>query len=183
VATLDSGDAARRAAPDWEATRDVPRWLDRDSRGHSWPGGPGLGWPLSVRIRVRLRRFSLDQQLARGADPCSSLEVARRAEELCQPKLRRGLSADIERAVDAASVPPPRWLTAAIPMSRRSIKHCRPLLLEVAEELRSPGPVYARGIALVRLLLVDGYSPLYVPSEPQQLEEAVLRAHAALFLG
>jgi hypothetical protein len=182
VATLDSGDAARRAARDLAAARAGHSWLDWDSGLPSWPGGPGPGWPLSVRVRVRVRRFSLDRQLARGADPCS-LELARRAEELCRPKLRCALGADIERAVDAASVPPPRWLTAAIPLSRQSIKACRSLLLEVAEELRCSGPLYARGVALVRLLLVDGRSPLYAPSEPPRLEEEVRRARAALFLG
>jgi hypothetical protein len=181
VATPDSRDSARGTVPDPGASADLLAWLDRDSRGHSWSGGPGLRWPLSVRTRVRLRRFSLDEQLARGADPSSSLELARRAAELCQPKLRRELSAEIERAVDAASIPA-RWPTAAVPVSSRSVTQSRPLLLELAEDLRCPGPLYARGVALVRLLLRDGGSPLYAPSEPWQLEEEVRRACAALLL-
>jgi hypothetical protein len=183
VATPDSRDSARgAAAPDPRAGADVLAWLDRDSRGHRWSGGPGPRWPLWVRARVRLHRFSLDERLARGADPCSSLELARRAAELCQPKLRRELSADLERAVDAASIPA-RWPTAAVPVSPRAIAECRPLLLELAERLRCPGPVYARGVALVCLLLRDGGSPLYAPSEPRQLEGPVRRARAALLRG
>jgi hypothetical protein len=57
------------------------------------------------------------------------------------------------------------------------------LLLELAEALRSDGVVYAQGVALARLLLLDGCSPIYAPSEPRWLEAELRRARAALFVG
>jgi len=179
VAKPDSGDAARGAVPDWGAPGDRPAWLEQGSWKDRWRGEPRIGWPLSVRVRVRLQRLSLDRQLARGADPCPSPALARRAHELCQLKLRRELATDIERAIEAANVPA-RQLTAAVPVDRRAISECRHLLLGLAEDLRCAGCVYARGVALVRVLLRDGGSPLYALSEPRELEEAIRRARAAL---
>jgi hypothetical protein len=181
VARLDSEGAGHGAVPDPD-TPDLRAWLGRGSEHDRRLVGLRFEWPLAVRARVWLRRFSLDQRLASGADPRSSPELARRAQELCQLRLRRQLSADIERTIEAASIPD-RWLTAAIPISRRSITECRPLLLGLAQDLRCAGPLYARGIALVRLLLMDGGSPLYAPSEPCQLEEEIHRARSALLRG
>lgn len=179
MAKPDSEDAARGPVPDWGAPVVLPPWLKQGSWKGRRPGEPRIGWPLSVRVRVRLQRFSLDRQLARGADPRSSSALARRAHELCQLKLRRGLATDIERAIEAANVPA-RQLTAAVPVDRRAISECRHLLLGLAEDLRCAGCVYARGVALVRVLLSDGGSPLYARSEPRELEEAIRRARAAL---
>jgi hypothetical protein len=147
--------------------------------GESLRRAAPFDWPASVRFRARLRRFSLDEQLARGADPCSKPTLAQRARELCQPKLRRKLAENIERVVEDANLPS-YWLIA--PLNRRGITECRPLLLGLAEDLRSTGPVYARGVALVQLLLMDGRSPIYAPSDPRQLEEEVRRARVALML-
>ena len=170
---------SRRAPRNPGSSADVSPWDDASCRVSRTPR---VGSSLLVRARVRMRRFSLDQQLARGADPRLDAELARRAKELCQPKLRRRLSEDIERAVEEASVPA-RLLTAAIPLNRRSVESCRPSLLALAHDLRSPGPVYARGVAQVRRLLIDGASPLYVSSDPYDLEEEVRRAKSALWLG
>jgi hypothetical protein len=170
---------ASRAPGDAGLPPDFPSWDDK-----GWPAGllvprRRVRWPLFIRARVRLRRFALDKQLARGADPRSSAELARRAKELCEPKLRRRLSSDIERAIEDASAGP-RYLTASIPLNRGSVRLCQDSLLGLAQDLRSPGPVYASGVALVRLMLLDGASPLYMPSDERELLEEVHRAHAAL---
>jgi hypothetical protein len=128
VATLNSGDRRHERGSGVVAPLDLPSWPDKDLGHRRWLGGGQGGWPRLVRIRVRLRRLSLDERLARGADPCSSPELARRAQELCQLKLRCQLGADIERAVCAAGTPAP-WLTAAAPLNSASISHCRPSLL------------------------------------------------------
>jgi hypothetical protein len=133
-----------------------------------------------VRVRVRIRRFSLDGQLAGGADPCSSFALACRAQQLCQPTVRGELAREVEWVVEEACRPG-YWRIA--PLNRRSITECRPLLLGVAQDLRSTDPLYARGIALVRLLLTDGRSPIYSASESHRLEEELGRAGAALYRG
>jgi hypothetical protein len=143
-----------------------------------WSRSP-FDWRASVRLRVRVRRFSLDQQVARGADPRSNAALAERARELCRPELRRALAGELERVLEAAKLPG-YWLVA--PLNRSAIAECRPLLLDLVQDLGSTGPVHARGVALVRLLLRDGRSPIYAPSPSPNLEEELRRARAALLL-
>ena len=179
MAKLNSGDAARRAHHAQGGPLAVSSWAERDRRR----GGRSFrAWPVSVRLLVRLRRTSLDRELGAGADPSTNPQLACRARELCRPTLRRRLGVDVERALDAARVPAP-LLTASILLDRYSIGECERLLLGLAEELRSDRPVYARGVALTRLLLTDGASPLYAPSEPRRLEAAARSARAALSQG
>ena len=179
MARRGSRDGASRVP---RAPLDVPPWDDQDWPKARWPCRRGDRWPLFVLARVRLRRFRLDEQLGGGADPCSSAELARRAKELCKVKLRRRLSSDIERVVDEARTGA-HYLTGSVPLNRDSVRLCQDSLLGLAQDLTSPGPVYARGVALVRLMLMDGGSLLYATSEPRQLEEEVRRARAALRLG
>ena len=179
MAELNSGGAFRRAHLAQGGPLDVPSWVDRSDRrsGPSW-----RAWPVAVRVFVRLHRTSLDRELALGADPCTNPQLACRARELCRPGLRRQLGADVERALDAAGVPAP-LLTGSIPLDRYSIRECETSLLGLAEDLRSDRPVYARGVALTRLLLTDGDSQIYAPSKPWRLAAAARSARAALTQG
>ena len=179
VVEHNSGGAFRRPHLTQGGPLDVPSWADRGVRRR---GRSRRAWPVAVRLLVRLRRTSLDRELALGADPCTNPQLACRAGELCRPGLRRRLGADVERAVDAVGVPAP-LLTASIPLDRYSISACEPSLLGLAEDLRSDRPVYARGVALTRLLLTDGDSPIYAPSKPWRLAAAARSARAALTQG
>jgi hypothetical protein len=168
---------------EWGAAPDpagAPVWAKQGLETGRALAAPRRRWPVVVRGRVRIHRFSLDGQLAGGADPCSSLALACRAQQLCQPTVRRELAREVEWVVEEARRPG-YWRIA--PLNQRSITECRPLLLGVAQDLRCTGPVYARGVALVRLLLRDGRSPIYSPSGPRRLEVEVRRAAAALYLG
>jgi hypothetical protein len=129
----------------------------------------------------RVGRFSLDQALALGADPSTSRRLSRRALKLCHSVTRRKIAADLERVVEAADEPP-RPLTAAVPLNRVAIRELRALLLTLAEDLRGAEPMNARGVALARLLLMDGYSPLYGLRPARELEEELRRTRAALLL-
>jgi hypothetical protein len=171
------GKQERGAAPE---PAGAPVWTNQSLQTNRALPAPGRRWPVVVRLRVRIRRFSLDGQLARGADPCSSLALACRAQQLCQPTLGRELAGEVEWVVEEARRPG-YWRIASL--NQPSITECRPLLLGVAQDLRCTGPVYARGVALVRLLLRDGRSPIYSLSEPRRLEGEVRRAAAALYLG
>jgi hypothetical protein len=130
---------------------------------------------------VRLGRFSLDRALAEGADPSSSRRLARRAKQLCGRSVRCELATEIERMIEAAAEPP-RPLSAAVPLNRRAIEEARPLLLTLADDLRTDQPVKAHGVAIARQLLMDGGSPLYGSVDPAQLEQEIRRARAALLL-
>jgi hypothetical protein len=69
-----------------------------------------------------------------------------------------------------------------VPLNRRAIRALRPLLLALAAELRAEQPVHADGVAIVRLLLGDGCSPLYGRAKLGELEEELRRARAGLML-
>ena len=58
----------------------------------------------------------------------------------------------------------------------------RELLRELAHDLRHAELVYASGVALVRQLLRDGGSPLYVADTEGALDTAIKQARAALLL-
>jgi hypothetical protein len=130
---------------------------------------------------VRVGRFGLDQALARGVHPSAGRRLSRRALELCDPPTRRKIAVDLERAVEEADQPP-RPLSAAVPLNRVAIRELRSLLLTLAEDLRSGDPINPRGVARTRLLLMDGYSPLYESRPPRELEEELRRTRAALLV-
>jgi hypothetical protein len=59
----------------------------------------------------------------------------------------------------------------------------REVLLELAERLRSTGPLGAGGLALTSVLIADRGSPLYRESAARSLTVAALEALAALERG
>jgi hypothetical protein len=54
-------------------------------------------------------------------------------------------------------------------VDRDEVVAAEPLLAEVRELLRSSGPVYARGVAMLAGMLRDGGSPLYLCVRPGEL--------------
>jgi hypothetical protein len=100
-----------------------------------------------------------------------------RARKLTRPRKRRRLAAGFERVIaDAAA--PPRVLTAAIPIQRDNVIAASADLLELADRLRAPGPVYAQGVAMAAELLQNAGSALYEPCA--DLRGAVRAALGAL---
>jgi hypothetical protein len=83
-----------------------------------------------------------------------------RTRRLTRDRARRRAARGIERAIAAAERPPQRF-SSAIPVARSAVLACRSQLVELAERLRSPEPVYAQGVALVFELLTDSGSALY----------------------
>jgi hypothetical protein len=106
-----------------------------------------------------------------------SRRAARQARRLTKDRTRRRLADAVERAVAAADAPP-RCISAAIPVRRAAVAACRAELLELAARLRTPGPVYAHGVAAASALLRDAESPLY--QSDGDLSAAVRGALAAL---
>jgi len=119
------------------------------------------------RLMARLRSTRLDDQLARGVAPTASAPLALRAEALGRSRFRTMLGERIRH------VRSPR---ARVPLHRNAVLAAAQELDELARQLLSPGPLAARGVARVRLLLVDGSSPLYFSRAEVDLRAAVAEA-------
>ena len=131
---------------------------------------------LRARVAARLGFAARDAALAEGADPDASPELALRARRLIAPRTRRLLAASLRRWVESAR-------------GRRGLYEVRPgpqvagaaeALLELADRLEVRGPVEARGVALVSVLLSDGRGPLHSPQGAERLVAAARAAEAAL---
>jgi hypothetical protein len=135
----------------------------------------------AIGIGVWFRKASLDDRLARGADPSEDPKLARRARQLTSRRTRAGLAEGIHSLLDSAEEPD-RSLSAAVPLQRREILEESPLLLDLAGDLTGDDELSPRGIALVERLLTDGDSPLYAPRGNGALHAALIHARAALHL-
>ena len=124
------------------------------------------------RMIVRWRSLALDSQLAAGLSPDDERLRAMRADALVTPKCRRRLAKRYEALVGEArrgpAFPDPRQ-----PLARRRILAAEDELGRLAQALRSPLPVPARGVALASLLLTDGTGPVYNPLSQRSLNEAL----------
>jgi hypothetical protein len=132
--------------------------------------------PLRARLSARLGFAARDAALAAGADPDTSAALALRARRLIAPRTRRRLAASLRRWVAAAG-------------GRRGPHEVRPgpqvadaagVLLALADRLEARGPVEARGVALVSVLLSDGRGPLHSRHGTEPLVSAARAAAAAL---
>jgi hypothetical protein len=130
----------------------------------------------ALRLRVRLNRLHLDDRLAQGADPASSPELRLRAAQLLDD--RAELAAAVERSIHDARRPAPAF-SARAPVRRAELLDCVDDLVALAERLRQAGPMDVRGVAMARVLLTDGGSPLYRSSDVS-LRYAVRSARLAL---
>jgi hypothetical protein len=115
---------------------------------------------LRDRLAARLRARRLDRSLAHGDDPESGAALALRAATLTGPRRRRALAVTLERIAAAAGETRPRH-RARPPETRSAVATLAPQLRALAGHLAQPGPVAARGVAEVALLLTDGASPLH----------------------
>lgn len=103
---------------------------------------------------------SLDHALASGRRPESSPALAVRAQWLTGRPVRDDLAACLEDLVEE-SVGERLHRDRIVPVQWGAISAHREALGALVDELRAPGPVSARGMALAHLLLTDGAGPLY----------------------
>jgi hypothetical protein len=144
-----------------------------------WLGRPqALFEPtLITRLRARSRRFELDHALADGADPSSSPLLAARAGQLVRRPNRYRLAAALEHLALTADAP--LTLFGAMPR-RRAMQANRWRLLALASTLRKSGLLYARGIAILELVLIDGTGPAYTDAHGEGLARQLELAGASL---
>ncbi len=142
-----------------------------------------LGAPrgLRTRARARLRRSALDRQLATGEPAWASRELSWRAAELTTRSERCAIADQIDALVDEV-IAPPRPRGAAAPVDRDGVRACLRLFVELADSLRQAERIRPEGVALLRLLLRDGGSPLYSPGGSRALQLALIEARDALLL-
>lgn len=128
-----------------------------------------------TRVAARLRAAGLDRALADGADPADCPRLAARAAQLTCRTARVRLADTVERFVLAAELP--SW--GRVSPARGGVRANRAQLLELGARLRDDAPVYARGMAELRLMLRDGTGPAYV----DRYGEALARQLAVVFAG
>jgi hypothetical protein len=140
--------------------------------------------PRSVRRRdrlvARLRTYHLDRRLAAGVPPERSAALSLRAARLIDP----GVGADIARRLQTIVAEADGRLLprARVAARRRAVFEAADALDALARRLAGPEPCAVRGVALARLLLVEGVGPLYSGRSGEDLGAAVRRARAALEL-
>jgi hypothetical protein len=144
---------------------------------------PSLGARRGVRTRARARlsRSALDRRLAAGEPAWASRELSWRAVDLTARSERCAIADQIDALVDDV-IAPPRPRGAAVPIDGDAVRVCLKLLVELADDLRRADRVRAQGVALLRLLLRDGGSPLYSPGESRALHIALAEARDALLV-
>lgn len=135
--------------------------------------------PAGSRIRAHVCARRLDRALAEGIPPDSRPDLSVRAHTLIGSPERLNLALAIRRVIaDAQDALRPMHFT--VPICRRKVWRSRQTLLELVNRLLGDGPLDARGLAQIRLLLSDGAGPLYVHPSADDLEPALARAIAAL---
>jgi hypothetical protein len=134
------------------------------------------------RLLIRLRGFRLDQDLAGGASPEASVELALRAQLLVRPRRRRDLARGMCRLLSAARRCPYSGRTE-VPICRDRVRACEEEFAELIGRLQASAPVMARGVAKAGLLLADANGPLYRRSSPDDLRAMVREAADALIPG
>jgi hypothetical protein len=136
---------------------------------------------LLTRAHARLRHSNLDASLASGADPCDSRALACRAAWLTRSRTREKLAASVDDVLA-----PVLTLSSAVAPDRREVSVASAHLMRLRALLRSRAPVYAQGMAMLRQVLRDGGSPMYLPAWPgalaQAIEEIIAALEGSLFL-
>jgi hypothetical protein len=149
----------------------VPQFDSRPS--HTAAGRPSV----AVRIRTRLSRNRLDEELAHGADPDTSAELSLRATQLRSRAERSRIANELAETLgDARSGTP---VTIRARPQREEVRAAADDLLALVLRLRDDQPVGVRGAAMAGRLLTDRASPLRRDGE-QDLRHAIRAARFAL---
>ncbi len=135
--------------------------------------------PARLTLTVWWRGTELDRRLAAGEDPRADEMLALRARRLTSARSRRRMADGLARALRSARNGSPSFAAAVRPRSAEVLE-ASTAIASIERGLRAPGPVTAQGVALVRLLLIDGNGLLYRPSGPGALNSRFRDIAAAL---
>jgi hypothetical protein len=141
------------------------------------PAGTVFAPSALTRLLARTRRLELDRALAEGVDPAASPVLAARAAQLVGRANRYRLAAALEHLALTADAPVRLFRTAP---RRGAVQANRSRLMELAGTLRQGGLLYARGIAILELVLIDGSGPAYRDARGEGLARQLTLAGAGM---
>ncbi|MGB8877934.1 MAG: hypothetical protein WCD11_16540 [Solirubrobacteraceae bacterium] len=140
----------------------------------------GADAPIRLRMRVATHRAALTEQLAEGADPTSSPELALRASQLTSDRRRRQLARSLRRTVTEVRNPAPTRALVSI-VNRYAVFEADDAIQATIGRLASPDPIAVKGMAMLERILTDGaWSPLYNRSEPGSFRGRLLEAKSEM---
>jgi hypothetical protein len=132
---------------------------------------------MMERLSVFFERGRLDRDLAAGMLPWQTARHERRATQLVSTPTRRALATSLETVLVNADEPadglPVSAARVAVARNRRDLR-------VLAEKLRDGPPVRPQGVALVRRLVAERTSPLYVDNDDRALERCLHDALSTL---
>jgi hypothetical protein len=153
---------------DWSGTR-------RDRRDARPPGAASL----TLRFRVAVARDRLTRNLADGAEPTSSPELALRAAQLTSRRRCQQLVRTLQRTTRQAHKPP--GLRPAVIINRCAVVVAEDAIEAVIARLSYAEPVRAQGMAMAERMITEAAeSPLYSAGDPEALRRRALAALDAL---
>ena len=127
-----------------------------------------------VSLRARLRRGSLDRELASGIAPWRSPAHAARALQLTSARRREAYAQGLERVLaETERMPRNTRFSGVVTPDPTSVILSAPTIWEIIATLRAPAPVSAEGMARLQALLCDGAGPLYIGGDASQLRQVL----------
>ena len=121
-----------------------------------------------VALRCRLRKNSIDRELAAGTNPDSSDCRHLRAAQLTAASSRRSLADAYERHIAAATRSPQ---LDVIGINWSAVRAATTRLEHLVRRLRNDPRVRAQGVARARLLLTEGDSALHAKDDLSLIDE------------
>ena len=113
-----------------------------------------------VQVIAWVRGGSLDDRLARGADPRSDALLQARAAWLTSPRRRHRLAAALIGVLDQAREP--SWVVdTRVAVPKQAVLDAEPQVVEIVDALRGRHNVAPGPVAAVSRLLADGKGPLH----------------------
>jgi hypothetical protein len=132
---------------------------------------------VTAKLAARVRRDALDRALIEGADPAATGQLAARVARLTSRSMRREVASGLDHLAHAGPGAGGRW---RLRPSRAAAAANAPELHALAARLREPGPLYARGIAMLSRLLTEGTGPAYNDSRGDLLAKRLRDARVAM---
>jgi hypothetical protein len=130
-----------------------------------------------VRLTARMRSRALDRALIAGADPAVSPQLAAHASRLTRRSMRAGIAVGLERLARTVGEKP---AAGRVLPFRGAVRANTSELYGLAALLRGPAPVYARGVAMLRMVLTDGTGPAYTDRTGDALARDLRNARVAI---
>ncbi len=137
---------------------------------------PALRPASLVALGARLRRRSLDRDLAAGIAAWRSPAHAARVAQLTSRRNRRSLAAAMDNVLVVAFLSPSEQARGAVAPCRASIQATAHQIRELSGRLRADAPVAAAGVVRLDALLCDGAGPIYAPGQADALAGALTTA-------